>query len=59
VACYGVVVALVDGGERVGLGFADVVDFLYVRGCVVGEAELGKCLSWGGKSYAQRGNLHI
>jgi hypothetical protein len=47
VAGYGVVVALVDGGEGVGVLLADVVDFLDVGGCEVGEAELWSLLDGG------------
>jgi hypothetical protein len=44
VAGYGVVVALIDDGEGVGICLADVVDLLDVFRFEVGEAELGFAL---------------
>lgn len=35
-----VVVALINGGERIGIFFTDVVDFLHIWWSEVGEAEL-------------------
>ncbi len=53
VAGDGVVVALVDGGQRVGLPLADVVDPLHVGGREVGDAELGRKVLVGDGSTAR------
>lgn len=52
-AGYGVVVALVDGGEPVGFVLANVVYLLDVFWFEVGQAELGSVLDGGGEGVGE------